>query len=454
MFPNQFSDSLWGDEAFSAILSQKPLGEMIKIVAHDTSPPLYYLIEHYWFKLVGNSEVAIRSLSFLFHLGTVMAVFLLAKFLWDKRTALWAAILGFLNPFLFTYAFEGRMYTLLAFTTTLSFYGYFRAFYGSTTKNIKWKLFYALAVAMALYSHHFALFAILVQGVWLLPLLIREVLKPRSLKKIFSLTWPFLLITGLYLPWLPALYYQTMLVKGGFWLAKPIMINLLELIGKFLIGSQAYPLRTLTLTIVVMLFLWRRWQIKDKVDGILVSWFLLPLVFTWLISQITQSIFFDRYLLFTIPALALLLASQRRTLVSSFILVLLIIIFTALNWNYFTHPHKRPFKAMASYLNQEVKPTDALMNWNSAAHHLWESQYYGLAAPIYSPTGPLPFYVGTAQMTKEDVISTPPSNQRIGVITSGPVEEVQLSNYKQDEIRQFGNLKVIWLKKLNRQSTQ
>lgn len=42
---------------------------------------------------------------------------------------------------------------------------------------------------------------------------------------------------------------------------------------------------------------------------------------------------------------------------------------------------------------------------NGRAHYLWESKYYGLKAPIYAPSGPLPLYVGTAQMTAEDTIS-------------------------------------------------
>ena len=456
MFPNQFTDSLWGDEAFSVMLSQKPLWEMIQIVAKDTSPPLYYLSEHLWFKLFGTSEIAIRSLSFLFHLGTAIILFLLAKFLWNKKNAIWTAILVFLNPFLFTYAFEGRMYALLTFTTTLSFYTYFRAFHDhNKKKNLKWKLFYSFAAAAALYSHHFALLAFFVQGLWILPDLVNNLYKNSKrkarlnlfLKQFFSFAWPFLLTIILYLPWLPALYYQTTLVAGGFWLATPTLENFLGLIQKFSIGAQTYKFKNLTVVLIVLLILSRQWQFKKKTDWILISWFLLPLILTWSLSQVMQSIFFDRYLLFTIPALVLILTSRKRTLISLPILLLIMAIFTWTDWHYFTHPNKRPFRELASYVHQELKPTDALINWNSAAHHLWETQYYDLTAPIYSPGGPLPFFVGTAQMTKKDVIYTPPPNSRIGVITSGPIEEVMIPDYQEKEIKEFADLKVIWLEK-------
>jgi len=68
---NQFSVSLWGDEAWAATLAAKPYLKIISIVARDTSPPLYYLLYHTWIKFFGISEVSIRTLSFLVFLGTV-----------------------------------------------------------------------------------------------------------------------------------------------------------------------------------------------------------------------------------------------------------------------------------------------------------------------------------------------------------------------------------------------
>ena len=121
-FQNQFTASLWGDEAFSAVLAQRNLIDIVKVLTKDTSPPLYYFCSHLWMQIFGSSELAIRGLSFAFHLGTVVTVFLLARYLWGRKTAIAASLLTFFNPFLFKYAFEGRMYSILAFTTTLSFY--------------------------------------------------------------------------------------------------------------------------------------------------------------------------------------------------------------------------------------------------------------------------------------------------------------------------------------------
>ena len=111
--PNQFTTSLWGDEAFSAVLSKASLLRIIDVSARDTYPPLYNIMEHLWFNLFGSSEIAIRFLSFLFFLLTIFFVYKIGALLWNKKIGLVAAALSFLNPFFFIYAFEGRMYSIM-----------------------------------------------------------------------------------------------------------------------------------------------------------------------------------------------------------------------------------------------------------------------------------------------------------------------------------------------------
>src|SRR3970040_1506379 len=123
---NVFNQSIWGDEGFSAILSMKSLPEVIKIISRDTSPPLWNILEWLFFRLFGTEEIVIRSLAFLFFMGTVFFTFKIGQLLWGKRTGFLAATLTFLNPFFFTYAFEGRMYSILALGVTASTYFYLR----------------------------------------------------------------------------------------------------------------------------------------------------------------------------------------------------------------------------------------------------------------------------------------------------------------------------------------
>jgi len=126
------------------------------------------------------------------------------------------------------------------------------------------------------------------------------------------------------------------------------------------------------------------------------------------------------------------------------LLVGLVLFYGYISWQQFTHPHKRPFRDLAAYVQMVVSPQDLLINYNGQAHHLWETKYYGLTAPIYTPNGPLPFYTGTAQMTAADTIAVLPQVPRIGVISSEPVAKVILPGYKLSSLRQFGELSFSW----------
>ncbi|HUS52144.1 MAG TPA: glycosyltransferase family 39 protein [Candidatus Bathyarchaeia archaeon] len=426
---NQFTASLWGDEGWAATLAIKPYLEIIRTVARDTSPPLYYLCLHTWMKFFGTSEVAIRSLSFLFFLGTVVTVFFIAKHLWDKKTAILAALLTLTNPFLFTYAFEGRMYAILAFTSTLSIYFFLK-------KN---RPGFILATTTALYSHHFSIFIILWEAIWRLGENWGQPFK--KLVKSFS---DFFVIGLLYLPWLYPLYYQTSLVGSGFWLGKPTFLDLIGVIKKFLIGTGETRLEFFALiAIVITLFLRRCWQEK-KMTFFLTGWFLAPLIFTFLISQAFQPIFYDRYMLMAIPAGSLLIASLRRK-PSIIFIFLAIFLLGIINYGYFFQPTKRPFRQLADFVKTEASDL-VLINYNAGSHHLWESKYYGLEAPIYAPT-PLPFYTGTALMQTEDIISTLPDEEKIGAISSAPPEEVQIAGFEIEKSQKFDRLWFLWLKR-------
>ena len=181
----------------------------------------------------------------------------------------------------------------------------------------------------------------------------------------------------------------------------------------------------------------------------LLAWFLLPIVATWLISQKFQSIFFNRYLLYTIPAAMLILASERRRL-SLVALGAVVLLFVSIDVFYFTHPIKRPFRELATYVKETRREGDFIINWYSnGTHHIWETKYYQIPGPIYvSGDGELPFFVGTALMEESDIITKLPEGAtRVGVVTSGPVEEISLPGYTKEQEALFGSLSFVWYQK-------
>ena len=142
----------------------------------------------------------------------------------------------------------------------------------------------------------------------------------------------------------------------------------------------------------------------------------------------------------------LVLVSSRSKL-SIIPLAILAIFFGLMDYQYFTHPAKLPFREVATYVKESKTEGDYLINWYSnGTHHIWETKYYGIPAPIYDPgEGELPFFVGTALMEEGDITSEIPQNtKRVGVVTSGPIEEINLPAYEQEEIKEFDGLKFVW----------
>lgn len=449
MLENVFTQSIWGDEGFSAILSMKSIPDIIKIISRDTSPPLWNLFEHFAFQMFGASEITIRSLSLLFFLIAVFFTYKIGSLFFSRKSAIIAAFLTLLNPFFFTYAFEGRMYSILAAGVTGSMYFFAKSFFG---EGGKWtRIGYIAMTLWALYSHHFAIFALFLQGLWW----IYEILfgRRKTATKIFK---SFLIIGVLYLPWLYPLYTQTKMVGGGFWLGKPNLNDLRNVIYDYLaegIKNNSLQLPYLkislyhsSLYVVFVALIVRKWWKNIKKTIFLLLWFLGPIILTWLVSQRFQSIFYNRYLLYAIPGAMLILASSRSK-ISIVPIIILLISFGIIDYQYFIHPAKLPFNKLAVYVKEGISEGDFLINWNSSSHHLWETKFYGFPAPIYIPEGKgeLPFFVGTALMDKSDIVRRIPENtQRVGVVTSGSVDEITLPGYTENEVKAYDKLKFVW----------
>jgi uncharacterized membrane protein len=434
-----FTQSIWGDEGFSAILSMKRLPDIIKIIIRDTSPPLWNISEWAVFNTFGTSEVAIRGLSLFYFLLAVLFVYKIGALVWNKKTGILAAALTFLNPFFFTYAFEGRMYSILALGVTASMYFFLKLIQPRGKTNKADIAGYIIATLWAMYSHHFAIFAIFIQGIWF----IYEFFFGKR-KNAINLFKGFLGVCLGYIPWLYPLYKQTTMVSGGFWLGTPTIKDLLRLVQEYLATGIKNDFSIYAFYLILLILVLRKWNDKKKESLFFLTWFLGPIVLTWTVSQVFQSIFYNRYLLYSIPAAMLILSSQKRRCVE-YLLLILLVIFTIIDYNYFTHPAKLPFRQMAFYVQQTRSPEEFLINWNSSSHHLWETKYYGIPAPIYIPGGgDLPYFVGTALMEKSDVINSLPVNtSEVGVISSGSIEEVMLPDYTLTEVTQYKGLKYL-----------
>ena len=145
----------WRDEAFSYFLAKKNVLEIFSFSAKDFSPPLYHLVLHFWINIFGRSEIAIRSLSIIFYWAAVYVGFLILSDILKMKLkkAFFYTFLIAINPLLLYYAFEARMYSMLAFFGSLSFYSLYK-------KNYK---LYLVSSILGLYTHYFMIFVVVSQ---------------------------------------------------------------------------------------------------------------------------------------------------------------------------------------------------------------------------------------------------------------------------------------------------
>ena len=141
-------------------------GDMLHAVkTSESNPPLYYVLAWGWAKAFGTGEVGLRSLSALFGAATVPLGYCIGAELASRRAGLIAAALVAVNPMLIWYSQEARSYALLVFFCAASLLFFARALRTRSGRDLA---LWALASALALCSHYFAVFAVGIEALWLL----------------------------------------------------------------------------------------------------------------------------------------------------------------------------------------------------------------------------------------------------------------------------------------------
>ena len=199
--------SLWIDEVYS-VAERGSMGflEIITTIA-DPHPPLYYLALHTWMLVFGESPIAVRSLSLLFGVASIAAVYLLGYELYDRRTGLIAALLVSLSTFHIQYSQTARMYAMLFFFGVLSILFYTRCLRDHSLDN---RFGYAITTLCMLLTHPYGSFVLLGQilhlGVWLI--------KTKDRQRVKRWLGTETLAVGPFVPWLGLVAFQRYLVGG------------------------------------------------------------------------------------------------------------------------------------------------------------------------------------------------------------------------------------------------
>jgi mannosyltransferase len=163
-------ESFWFDEAYSVWVARHSVSWHVALSTQRIFPPLYYLCLHFWLAL-GSSEFAVRSLSVLIGLASVMAIYCLGRQLFDEHVGMLSALLLTVSPLHLWYSQEARMYILVAALGLCS--AYFMLLSLREGKIWHWVV-YVLSTAMLMNAHYFAIFLVPFQNAYVFYLLLRR----------------------------------------------------------------------------------------------------------------------------------------------------------------------------------------------------------------------------------------------------------------------------------------
>ena len=149
----------------------KTSDKLLKGLVAEPHPPLFYIGQHIWLRLFGNSVAAMRSLPALYSIGTIFCAYGMGRKLLSYRGGLlFAAALG-LNPFFLFHSLNVRMYSSLVFWTVLSGWATVELVFHTIinrsnnhvssklfTKNIVWSIVLVFSVTAGLMTFYYFCF--------------------------------------------------------------------------------------------------------------------------------------------------------------------------------------------------------------------------------------------------------------------------------------------------------
>ncbi|HEX6303888.1 MAG TPA: glycosyltransferase family 39 protein [Anaerolineales bacterium] len=341
--------SIWLDEAFSIIISQRDLAGVLEmIVRTDTHPPLYYLLLKMWLSL-GEGEAWVRLLSTLFSLAAIPAMYNLAGELYENK---WVGLIGAtiltFSPFQVWYAQEARMYAMLTTFVLASAYFLIRGLRHGARRD--W-VGYVLTTALALYTDNGAIWY--VATITIFYMLSFKRFRGRFRQWILSQ----IAVGLLYLPWLPFFWRQTRLVTEDFWLPAPDFHTVLATFLDF--HSLNFPLIELSLIYMAMIFVWAYIIPRETWQRRLASlWWIVPLIISLLLS-LRQPIFLSRNLIVASLGYYLLIAGtiwqfKTRKAILALLLPLIAMNLVSIGYNARVE-EKEDWRSVAGYVAQEIE---------------------------------------------------------------------------------------------------
>ncbi len=379
--------SFWFDEAFAWNIVIQP--DMFPRIVADTHPPLFYLLLRGWMSVMGDSELALRSLSAFISTLTVAMMYPLGREI-AKRLGiglvlipLTAMLFFALNDADIFHAQEARNYALYNLLGATSIWLYLR-----WTRTKTGAIFWSLTIALLVYTHYQGVFIPAIIGLHALIFL-------RHKTRLYAILW--LMLSGVLLaPWMLFVTIpqaQNALEKGLPFAIPSNIETLVDLRGRFL-GAMWVLLIGLMLMGVWGAVQRKKWGLAILLTG----WIIIPFTVLY-VGNIYAPLLTDRKLLLITPAIALLMAIGTAQLdrVERGLVIVAILVYSLATVDFY---HQRePWRDISETALAYAQPQDLFLaeaevgqyplKYYFTRHMPPDSQFYTftfLGDPTMSPT--------------------------------------------------------------------
>lgn len=354
------SESIWYDELWAVRIARMAPLEIMRASLGDNNPPLYYLILHYWMRLAGDSEFAIRLPSAIASAFAVPVIYGIGRLLISRTAGLMAALILSLSAYQVRYAQEARGYALLVFLGLASFY-FLLTLLDDSKRSRLMVAGYVASTTLLMYTHIYGIFLVVAQGTYLLT--------TREARRKWLL--PVGLVAGLYVPGVAWLVVNVLSPTGAwknamFWVPEPTFAH----VANFFVLYSGFALVAAAFGLLGAFGLYDLVRSKQGSTAcLLLAWLLVPIVVPFVVSHLYRPMLLDRYTIAASPAFYLLIVGgiealrgikYSRALAATFAIAVTVVSLVA-TFGYFAATTNTPWREIAGYVEGHAHPGDLVL---------------------------------------------------------------------------------------------
>jgi mannosyltransferase len=293
--------SFWYDEIVSVQSASLDFGHIKHVSEWDKNPPFYYYCLSVWIKVLNDSEFCVRLLSVIFSSLAASVLFLFSNKYFNRATAIVSGLLFLSSNILYFYSHEARAYSLVLLLSLLSSVAYFNL---KDKPNKQYIIILGLINFLLIYTHYITGLVLFFQTILMM------VYFDKKQKTAFG--YSLLIVLGFTL--LRFTKKQALLLiafnnpENKFWLKKSDLTYLNEVLSEFFFHQiLIFPLVALIVIAGAVII---KTHIK-QLNFTLIYCLCVgvgSIVILFLLGKVTP-IFLDRYLVFSLPFIFMLIAA-------------------------------------------------------------------------------------------------------------------------------------------------